>query len=160
MSASESWSAQREDLALEALRRSGRLPLQVHGESMLPTLWPGDVAEIAAFSLNDVGPGDIVLAFRQGRFFLHRFLARRGDEGFVTRGDSMPGPDPAFPIDALLGKVVSVTRGGQVVSGRTRRLSRTLGLLVCHCSLARRAALTFHSYRNSRRPPVARMEIA
>ena len=45
MSASASLSPQREALAVEALRLTGRLRLQVRGESMLPALWPGDVVE-------------------------------------------------------------------------------------------------------------------
>src|SRR5256885_12962003 len=100
MSESEPWSAHREALAVEALRGSGSLRLQVRGESMLPTLWPGDIAEIAACPLEEVRRGEIVLAFRDHRFFLHRFLARQ-DNSFRTRGDSMPGPDPAFSREAL-----------------------------------------------------------
>ncbi len=109
MSASASLSPQREALAVEALRHTGRLRLQVRGESMLPALWPGDLAEIAACALTDVHHGEIVLAFREGRFFLHRFLAHREPNGFLTRGDSMPGPDPVFPADALLGKFRSIS---------------------------------------------------
>lgn len=33
-------------LATESLLASGRLRMQVHGASMLPTLWPGDLVEI------------------------------------------------------------------------------------------------------------------
>src|SRR2546421_12828298 len=115
MSAGESRSAQRDALAAEVLRRTGRLRLQVRGESMLPTLWPGDIAEIAACSLHDIGRADIVLAFRDGRFFLHRLLSRT-HETFLTRGDSMPNADPAFPSDAFLGKLVAVIRNGQTIS--------------------------------------------
>ena len=141
MSASESWSAQREALVEEALRGSGHLRLQVRGESMLPTLWPGDIAEIAACSLSDVGNGEIVLAFRGGRFFLHRFMARGEYAGFVTRGDSMPAPDPEFSADALLGRLVTVIRDGQPVAAWLRPWSRMVGLLFCYCGMARRAAL-------------------
>jgi len=98
--------AARSALAVDSLRASGRLRLQVRGESMLPTLWPGDVVEIASCSLEDARPGEIVLAFRDGRLFLHRFLARGEFGGFLLRGDSMPGPDPEFPSEALLGRLV------------------------------------------------------
>jgi hypothetical protein len=160
MSASASLSPQREALALEALRRTGRLRLHLHGESMLPALWPGDMAEIGACSLNDVRRGEIVLALRDGRFFLHRFLAPREHDGFVTRGDSMPGPDPVFPADALLGKLMHVVRGGHTVSAAVRPRSPVVGMLFCYCSYARRAALRFHAWRNSRRLRVADPEIA
>ena len=152
MSASGSWSAQRDALAAEVLRRTGRLRLQVRGESMLPTLWPGDVAEIAACSVCDVGRGEIVLGFREGRFFLHRFL-NRNHESFLMRGDSMPAPDPAFPADALLGKLVGVIRNGQTISGAVRPLSPVAGTLFRYSGFARRLALHLHSSRNSRRLP-------
>ena len=74
-------------LATESLQASGRLRLQVHGESMLPTLWPGDLVEIRSCSVAEVLPGEIVLAFREGRFFLHRFVGRLQANGFLLRGD-------------------------------------------------------------------------
>src|SRR5882672_10878974 len=114
MAVSISLSPQRESLAAEALRRSGRLRLQVRGESMLPAVWPGDVVEIIACSLIDMRRGEIVLAHREGRFFLHRFMASKPD-GFSTRGDSMPAPDLDFPSDALLGKLTQVVRAGRTM---------------------------------------------
>lgn len=160
MSASESWSTQRAALAVEVLRRTGRLRLQVRGESMLPALWPGDLAEIAACSLGDIRRGEVVLAVREGRFFLHRFRNQREPAGFLTRGDSMPSPDPVFPADALLGKLVTVARAGQTEPAPVRPWSRVAGMLFCYCSLARRVALRFHSSRNFRRPQVADLESA
>ena len=160
MSASASLSPQREALAVEALRRTCRLRLQVRGESMLPALWPGDAVEIAACSINDVRRGEIVLAFRDGRFFLHRFLAQHEQDGFLTRGDSMPGPDPVFPTDALVGKLSHMVREGQTVSVPARPWSRVVGMFFCYCSSARRAALRFHSWRNSRRLQIADLETA
>ncbi len=150
MISSAGLSPQREALAAEALRRTGGLRLQVHGESMLAALWPGDVAEIAACSLNDVRRDEIVLAFREGRFFLHRFLAPREHDGFFTRGDSMPGPDPAFPADALLGKLTQVVRAGQTFPAPVQPWSRAIGIFFCYCRTARRGALRFHSWRYSR----------
>ena len=47
------------------IRRSVRL--RVYGESMLPSLWPGDVVEIESCSLEEVVSGEIVLAERDGR---------------------------------------------------------------------------------------------
>ena len=100
-------NVERSALVAEALRLSGRLRLQVHGESMLPALWPGDVVEIASCSLEDLRPGEIVLARRDGRLFLHRLVSTRKPDGFLLRGDSMPGSDPQFPAEALLGRLVS-----------------------------------------------------
>jgi hypothetical protein len=105
-----SWNAERSALVADVLRRSGRLRqsvrLQVHGESMLPTLWPGDVVEIESCSLEDLRPGEIVLARRDDRLVLHRLVAPSTPNGFLLRGDSVPGPDPLFPSEALLGRLV------------------------------------------------------
>jgi len=159
MSASGTSSAQRDALAAEVLRRTGRLRLQVRGESMLPTLWPGDVAEIVGCSLRDVGRGEIVLAFRDGRFFLHRFLSCK-DDSFLTRGDSMPAVDPRFPTDALLGKLVSVIRNGKAISATAPVPSPVVGMLFRYCGVARRVALRLHSWRNYGRLPLPELESA
>ena len=143
MSATANWSAEREALAVDALRSAGRLRLRVRGESMLPSLWPGDVAEVETCSLAEVRPGDIVLAVGDGRFFLHRWISSSAS-GFLMRGDSMPGPDPLYPRDALLGRLAGLVRRGKwVAPRRLRSWSRAVGLLLCHCSWARHVALKF-----------------
>jgi signal peptidase I len=150
-------NAERSALMADALRLSGRLRLQVHGESMLPALWPGDVVEIASCSLEDVLSGEIVLARRDGRLFLHRLVSTCKPDGFLLRGDSMPGSDPQFPAKALLGRLVSkadVRRGvaGFGVNWFGVRWSRALGMVLCHCGVARRLALKFHSHRQASAP--------
>jgi hypothetical protein len=136
------------------------LRVRVHGESMLPTLWPGTVVEIASCSLEDVHPGEIVLARREGRLFLHRLVAPCTTNGFLLRGDSMPGSDPQFPPEALLGRLVRITDEGRVVSAPALRpgfdakwfgvrWSRAVGMLLCHCGVARRLALKLHGRRRA-----------
>jgi hypothetical protein len=155
-----SWSAEGSALVAETLRASGCSRLRVHGESMLPALWPGDVVEIASCSPENVRPGEIVLALRDGRLFLHRFLAPCKPSGFLLCGDSMPGPDPQFPAEALLGRLVQKVNEGQTGSAPVRRpgfglkwfgvkWSRALGMLLCHCGVARRLALKLHSRRQA-----------
>jgi|ERR1700674_2451976 hypothetical protein len=172
-----SWSAEGSALVADVLQRSGRLRrnlrLRVHGESMLPALWPGDVVEIASCSLEEVRPGEIVLAQRDGRLFLHRLVGRFNTpctpNGFLLRGDSMPGPDPHFPTEALLGRLVqkvdesanegraasaSVGRPGFGlnwfgVRGFGAKWSRALGMLLCYCVMARRVALKLHNRRKA-----------
>ena len=152
-------NAERSALVADALRLSGRLRLQVHGESMLPALWPGDVVEIASCSLEDVRPGEIVLARRDGRLFLHRLVSTCKPDGFLLRGDSMPGSDPQFPAEALLGRLVSKAGERRGVSGFGVKWSgvnwfgvkwsRALGMVLCHCGVARRLALKLHSRRKA-----------
>ncbi len=147
--------AQRSALAAESLRQGGRLRLQLRGESMLPTLWPGDVVEIARCSPNDARPGEIVLALRDGRFFLHRLVCRQTD-GFLLRGDSLPACDPQFPPEAFLGRLVHRVERGQFQSRVAesdarlvplRAWSWAFGKLFCHCGPARRLALKLHARR-------------
>lgn len=146
-------SSERSALAAEVLRRAGRVNMRVRGESMLPALWPGDVVEIVSCSLPDVRPGDIVLAWRDSRFLLHRFVAYGTASGFVLCGDSMPGPDPPLPSEAFLGKLVRIVEAGLHVPaaalGRGWRgsASRMAGLCLCHWGAARRLALKLHASR-------------
>lgn len=138
------WPAKREVerslLAAEGLRASGRLRLCVRGESMLPSLWPGDEVEIASCPVEHVSKGEIVLALRDGRFFLHRFAGRLPG-GFLLRGDSMPAADPEFPVEALLGRL------SQPIP--LHWWSRAAGRLFCFCGPARRLALKLHATRRS-----------
>lgn len=149
---SSGWSAERSAFVAGQLRANNRLGsrvrLRVHGESMLPALWPGSVVEIASCPLADVRPGEIVLALRNGRLFLHRLVASQ-PEGFVLRGDSMPGPDPQYPPEALLGRLVRGAGAGQERGFFASVLSRALGMLLCHCGVVRRLALRLHSRRTT-----------
>ena len=139
--------AERTALAADVLRRFGRLRMQVHGESMLPVLWPRDVVEFVRCSIAEVRPGEIVLAQRGGQFYVHRFVARRHPNGFLLRGDSMPAADPAFPDESLLGRLVS--RAGHATNGRPplqlRPWSWALGRLIAHSETTRRVTLKFHA---------------
>jgi signal peptidase I len=146
-----SWSAVRSALVADVLRGSGHLRqdvrLRVHGESMLPALWPGDVVEIASCSLKDLRPGEIVLAEREDRLFLHRLIAPCTPNGFRLRGDSMPASDPQYPPEALLGRLVRSVDERRGLSSAI--LSRALGMLFCHCGAARRLALKLHGWRTA-----------
>lgn len=139
------WDAERSGLVADALRLGGRIRLQVHGESMLPALWPADVVEITHCSPGDVRSGEILLALRDGRLFLHRLVGTCTPAGFRLRGDSMPGPDPWFHPEALLGRLASPKARTRSVSAV---LSRAVGLIFCHFAVARRLALKLHSRRN------------
>jgi hypothetical protein len=166
--AGSSWSAERSHLVADALhnaRSSGQdscqtLHLRVFGESMLPTLWPGDLVEISPCSPHQVSPGEIVLALRDGRLFLHRLVAACEADGFLLCGDSVPRADLRFPVQALLGRLVDRvdSRPGSspfrfaLRPGLAAKLSRALGLLLCHFGPARRLALRLHSRRRASSP--------
>lgn len=144
--------AERTALAVEVLQRSGWLCLRVRGESMLPTLWPGDEVEIAHCSSSEIRRGDVVLASCQDRFFLHRVCKVSENGEVVTRGDAMPAPDPAMPAESFVGKLTRVTRAGRTspVPARYGVLRRALGIVFWYLSPARHMALTLHSWRMMR----------
>jgi hypothetical protein len=145
----ETWNAECTALAVEALERSGVLRLRLRGESMLPTLWPGDEVEIVSCSPADIRRGDVVLGTCDGRFVLHRLWSFSGNGDVITRGDAMPRPDAALAAGAIVGKVAQVTRDGRTVSVSRRCTSfrRALGILFCYFGSARRIALRIHGGR-------------
>lgn len=159
MNTGEQQIAEREALAVDALRTSGRLRIGVRGASMLPALWPGDVVEIVAHSFAEVQPGEVVLISRDGRLFVHRVIARSGTDSFVARGDSMPQSDPLYDSRSLLGKIEGVVRNGRAVQSpiAPRLLHRALGFVFCHFDLARRIALKIHSWSRTRDPHASNM---
>jgi hypothetical protein len=136
-------SAERSGLAAEVLQNSGRLRLQVHGESMLPTIWPRAIVEIVSCSVGDVNHGEIVLATRDGRLFLHRLVGRE-EGGFTLQGDSMPGPDPMFQDDQLIGKLTKGCVAPAYDAFAVRLLYRAIGRIFCSCEPLRRVALNLH----------------
>ena len=155
-------NAERSALVADVLRRNSQsrqvVRLRVYGESMLPTLWPGDVVEIESCSLEDVRPGEIVLVRREGRLILHRLIAPCTPNGFLLRGDSVPSPDPLFPPETLLGRIARRCDEGRTACGADLRpvvrangfgvkWSRALGMLLCYCVMARRVALKLHNRR-------------
>ena len=141
------WSAEGAALVAEGLRHGSNVRLRVHGESMLPALWPGDVVEIEGCSVSDLRPGEIVLALREGRLFLHRLIAPCKPDGFQLRGDSVPRSDPDYPPEALLGRLVSGIDEQRDFSASV--LIYALGRLFSRCGLAQRLALKFHSRRTA-----------
>jgi hypothetical protein len=152
------WSAVRSALVAEVLRRDDRPRVrgQIHGESMLPALWPGDVVEIESCLLEELRSGEIVLAQRDDRLVLHRLVRGRGPNRFVLRGDCVRSADPEYTADALLGRLVRRGTEQRNASAPAKRpaliaewfgakWSRAVGILFCYCSLLRRGALKLHS---------------
>jgi len=133
------------DLAAEVLRRFGQLRLQVIGTSMLPSIWPGDVVTIRSSSLNEVIPGGLVLFSRDRRFIVHR-VVKVVENGVVTRGDSVLGPDLPVTSDELLGRVVSITSAGKLRKvGRLGVVGRLLALAVRRSTLISNLLLRLHA---------------
>lgn len=177
-------SRERCALAAEALRQSGRLRLRVYGESMLPALWPGDVVEIARCSMGisssldnstdasllasqpeNFQPGEILLARRGDRFFLHRLVAA-DTHAVRLQADCLPDSDPLYLPEAILGRLLVASPGAYRTASRLHspgagaRLSRALGLFLSHCGILRSLALSLHHRLFRNHPPDASMSVA
>ena len=134
------------DLAIEALGASGLLRLKVRGNSMLPSLWPGDLVTIEAQMLTNIQGGDIILYWRDARFFILR--VQHKIETLIARGDCMSYADAPVAASELLGRVLSVRRYG--LESPVPRFTRLRGLqafCLRHSEFLQRLALWNHAIR-------------
>jgi hypothetical protein len=102
------------ELAVEVLRSFGELRFRALGESMLPSIFPGDIVVAHRARIECFAAGDVALFSREGRFYAHRVVERFSEGGrirLVTRGDSVPAADPPITQSELLGRVRGLIRG-------------------------------------------------
>ena len=128
------------ELLHEVALREGSVRLRACGASMIPAVWPGDVLLIEACQPSDLERGAIALIHRDGRLFAHRVLGV-GSDGIKTRGDAVSAVDPAARADQLVGRVVSVTRGGSARGSRMRSPRFTFPQRIASLLLRRSALL-------------------
>jgi signal peptidase I len=106
-------------LAEEVIRTFGEVRLRVYGTSMVPSILPGDFISVRRAGIPDISAGEIVLFFRDARFFVHRVVRRislsGGESSLITRGDRLLYDDPAVSADQLLGRVVLIERNNRQV---------------------------------------------
>lgn len=101
-------------LAEEVLKSYGKLRILARGSSMVPAIFPGDILLVERDPLGRLRAGHIVLASRGGRFYAHRVVrltALGGPPRVITRGDALPGNDPPFLDEEVLGRVTALVRG-------------------------------------------------
>lgn len=97
-------------LVRQSLQAGTRPWLTVTSGSMRPLLQVGDEVEVAAVSLDDLLPGD-VLVLDEGESFLTHRLRHIRDDFLHTRGDRLLRFDPPFRTTQLVGRVTAVRRG-------------------------------------------------
>lgn len=103
-------------LAEDVIRTFGEARLRVFGTSMVPSILPGDVISVRRSAPVEISSGEIILYAREGRMFVHRVVGRAGGPDnalLITRGDSLRRSDPPVSSSELLGKVISIERGGR-----------------------------------------------
>jgi len=140
------------ELAGEILRRFGTLRLQVTGQSMLPSVWPGDILLIQLCAFGKISPGEIVLYARKARLVAHRVICAGADLEYphlVTQGDALPTQDSPISAAEFLGRVSQIIRASgshspaSVVTFRNRlvasaaRYSTIAARLLVHLHAAR-----------------------
>lgn len=104
------------DLAGDVIRTFGGTRLRVFGTSMVPSILPGDLISVQRKVPAEISSGEIVLYAREGRMYVHRVVGHAGspDHGLlITRGDLLQRSDPPVTSSELLGKVISIERGGR-----------------------------------------------
>ena len=120
-----------DELAIEALRRHGRLSLKARGGSMTPFIRDGDIVVIANAQRMNVAVGDVVCyETHPGRLRLHRVVAH-DRERLRVKGDAL-GFTEVVEDAQLLGKVIVVKRHGAVTpfdTSRARWRNRVIAFL-------------------------------
>jgi hypothetical protein len=138
--------AEKQQLLAEVLRSGGSARLRVTGSSMLPTIWPGDVAILERAPITDLQAADLILFQQDSRLFLHRIVRAEGTQ-FVTRGDAMPQADPVVHADQILARVKAVEREGKIIHRfALSPWTKIFGLAVAHSDLVGRVALRLNQF--------------
>jgi len=104
------------DAAVELIGRSGRpVVLSMTGESMLPTLHPGQRIAVELRS-RPAERGDLLLFRQLDYLVVHRMLGPArladGSPGLRTRGDGKPGLDPPLDGKRVRGRAVALEARG------------------------------------------------
>ena len=139
-------------VALDVLKKFGRLRLRAWGESMLPSVWPGDVLTLERCHPEQLERGEIVLFRRGERLFIHRVREIQQAEGVlwvVTQGDAIPDPDPPVAASEVLGCVTNIARGARGVRRTRWGWARRLASFLFRRSWSSRVVLRVHALRRS-----------
>jgi signal peptidase I len=144
------------ELAGEVVQRFGRVRVRVTGTSMIPAVWPGDVLVVERRAASEISNGEIALAGREGRLLAHRLIdaGANSSSGFatadrvLTRGDSQRGLVAPLAAREVLGAVIAVERGREVIAPR-RQLKfceRALAALARNSSFAAGVLVRLHRF--------------
>ncbi len=138
----------KQSMVEDVLRRNNSLRMRVFGQSMLPSIWPGDIVTVEGRPVPQLVVGDIGLFRRNGRFFVHRVrdvFSLNCSLQFEARGDSSTQSDSPFHESEVLGKVVSIQRNQTDIPVRALSCcARMMGWILCHCDRLRNLVLRFH----------------
>ena len=107
------------------------LRFRVTSDSMAPLIRAGDAVIVERAALQACQIGDVVVIQRERDYLTHRLVHKSG-EGWQTKGDNTPLPDPPIPPEAIVGRVTRIQRGARTLnlhSARQRKIARLLAKL-------------------------------
>lgn len=136
-------STPQRELLLELLRGGSPCRFHERGESMLPTLRPGDLIE-AVPCAREPAIGEIVVFEHEGWLCSHR-VVRKQDGRLITRGDNGGREDEPLPADQALATVLRASRDGLEVPLRMSFGARAMRFLARFTSLPTRIFLHLHA---------------
>lgn len=102
------------EMLREALRQGQEVTLIVSSNSMAPLLRPGYKVTLASIDETSLQVGDIIAIDDSAGLIAHRFwgyIEIHGDLKLMTKGDRLPSFDPFSNINAILGRVVIISKG-------------------------------------------------
>ena len=152
-------AAAHRELLAEVARKFGEIRFKATGDSMLPSVWPGDLLTVRRQNFSEFRNGEIVLYEREaaentltrpygpaspgGRGFVAHRIVRRNGRQLITRGDSLRRNDAPVEEDQVLGRVVCVTRNGRHIGLEFTRRRRIVAWVLRQSDLAGRVFLRF-----------------
>jgi len=114
------------DVSTELLRSGQSIRFRAPGRSMYPTIKEDETITVQSVAPSRIKMGDIILYRLEAVVIAHRVVRiERGEHGgsrFILRGDASGAPDEAVEPGQVLGKVVSVERGGRSIDLYSRRV--------------------------------------
>jgi len=128
-------------LFTQLLREFGEATIVLGGCSMIPALRPGDAVRVQA---GDIAIGDIVVFLRGDHLCAHRLLSVANGQA-IARGDANRKLDDPFPVEQILGRVISLQRQGTHVHDLA--YSPVLSFIVRNSSISRRVLLKLYQGR-------------
>jgi signal peptidase I len=116
----------------------------VSSQSMSPALQVGDGIIAESFSPQLLRPGDAILIQRERDYLTHRLIHKTGKK-LLTKGDNNLSPDPPVSAEAVIGRVIAIQRGSQMIDLQTRKW-RIINSLMAILSKLEWKAFTIHRY--------------
>jgi signal peptidase len=113
------------DLSTELLGRGKRVRFRAPGRSMYPTIRENEVIIVEPAEPRHVKVGDIILFRSEESVVAHRVMRIERGKGntlrFILREDTWGTLDAPVEAEQILGKVVSVERGGRSIDPYSTR---------------------------------------